>query len=242
MDMKKDIRMDEIKNKRILIVDDEYELLNMIKEMLLNEGFFNILGALNCKEALKAAQNQNIALCVLDVNLPDGDGFSLYERLREFTKAPVIFLSARSEADDRLRGLGLGADDYIVKPFLARELILRIEAVLRRTYMKAETVSVFALSGVKVDLENAQVIKDGKVSPLTPKEFIILKKLYENRNRIVTFDSLCMAAWGEGYYGCENTLMVHIRRIREKIELDPSKPKHLLTVKGLGYRLVTDDE
>ena len=90
--MKKDIRMDEIKNKRILIVDDEYELLNMIKEMLLNEGFFNILGALNCKEALKAAQNQNIALCVLDVNLPDGDGFSLYERLREFTKAPVIFL------------------------------------------------------------------------------------------------------------------------------------------------------
>ena len=176
------------------------------------------------------------------MNLPDGDGFSLYERLREFTKAPVIFLSARSEADDRLRGLGLGADDYIVKPFLARELILRIEAVLRRTYMKDETVSVFTLSGVKADLENAQVIKDGKVSPLTPKEFIILKKLYENRNRIVTFDSLCMAAWGEGYYGCENTLMVHIRRIREKIELDPSKPKHLLTVKGLGYRLVTDDE
>ena len=108
--------------------------------------------------------------------------------------------------------------------------------------MKDETVSVFTLSGVKADLENAQVIKDGKVSPLTPKEFIILKKLYENRNRIVTFDSLCMAAWGEGYYGCENTLMVHIRRIREKIELDPSKPKHLLTVKGLGYRLVTDDE
>lgn len=234
--------MNELKNKKILIVDDEKELLNMIKEILINDGYFNIFTAKNCEEALKIAKQQAIALYLLDVNLPDGDGFSLYEDIRKYSQAPVIFLTARGEADDRLRGLGLGADDYVVKPFLTAELLLRIAALLRRTYTKELIKTVIELSDRTVDLETAQVIYNGKKTSLTAKEFILLKKLFENKNRIVTNDSLCMAAWGDGYYGYENALMVHIRRIREKIEKDPSKPCHLLTAKGLGYKLVINDE
>lgn len=234
--------MNELKNKKILIVDDEKELLNMIKEILINDGYFNIFTAKNCEEALKITKQQAIALYLLDVNLPDGDGFSLYEDIRKYSQAPVIFLTARGEADDRLRGLGLGADDYVVKPFLTAELLLRIAALLRRTYTKELIKTVIELSDRTVDLETAQVICNGEKTSLTAKEFILLKKLFENKNRIVTNDSLCMAAWGDGYYGYENTLMVHIRRIREKIEKDPSKPCHLLTAKGLGYKLVINDE
>ena len=234
--------MNELKNKKILIVDDEKELLNMIKEILINDGYFNIFTAKNCEEAMKITKQQAIALYLLDVNLPDGDGFSLYEDIRKYSQAPVIFLTARGEADDRLRGLGLGADDYVVKPFLTAELLLRIAALLRRTYTKELIKTVIELSDRTVDLETAQVIYNGEKTSLTAKEFILLKKLFENKNRIVTNDSLCMAAWGDGYYGYENTLMVHIRRIREKIEKDPSKPRHLLTAKGLGYKLVINDE
>ena len=111
--------MDELKNKKILIVDDEKDLLNMIKEILWNAGFFNVYTALNCSEALKITKQQTIALYLLDVNLPDGDGFSLYGDIRKYSQAPVIFLTARGEADDTLMGLGMGADVYIVKPFLS---------------------------------------------------------------------------------------------------------------------------
>ncbi len=236
------IKMKELKNKKILIVDDEPELLRVLSDALYKDGFYNIYTAKTCAEALKAAKEQSASLYLLDVNLPDGDGFALLERLRESSSAPAIFLTARGEADDRIKGLGLGADDYIVKPFLAKELILRVTAVLKRVYKIEEAKAAFGISGVTVDFEAGSVSKGGKEIPLTAKEYILLKKLWENKNKIVTNDALCMAAWGEGYYGCENTLMVHIRRLRKKIELEPSKPKHLLTAKGLGYKLVINDE
>lgn len=216
--------MEELKNKKILLVDDEKDLLDMIRDILWSEGFFNVYTAENCKQALKIVKEQPIALCILDVNLPDGNGFSLYNDIRRLSQAPVIFLTARGEAEDKLQGLGLGADDYIVKPFLTRELLLRITALLRRTYAKPQEVTSFRLSGRTVDFETAQVICGNKKISLTAKEFILLKKLWENKNRIVTNDALCMAAWGDNYYGYENTLMVHIRRLREKIEENPSKP------------------
>ena len=234
--------MNELKNKKILIVDDETELLKILSGILYNNGFYNIYTVPDCKTALKTAKEQSIALYLLDVNLPDGDGFALFEKLLEISSAPAIFLTARGEGNDRIKGLGLGADDYIVKPFLADELILRINAVLKRVYGIAETKSAFGLSGCTVNFETASVNKNGKEISLTAKEYILLKKLWENRNKIVTSDALCMAAWGEEYYGYENTLMVHIRRLRQKIEAEPSKPKHLLTVKGLGYKLVIDNE
>ena len=234
--------MDELKNKKILLVDDEKELLKTTEEVLRSEGFFNIYTAESCEAALQIVRAQPIALMLLDVMLPDGDGFSLFEKMRQITPAPVIFLTAKGEAEDRIHGLGLGADDYIVKPFLMKELSLRILAVLRRTYQKGQQEAAFDLGVRHIDLATATVRAEGKEQVLTAKEYMLLKKLYENKNRIVTNDALCMAAWGDAYYGYENTLMVHIRRLREKIEANPSSPKHLITVKGLGYKLVTDDE
>lgn len=235
--------MDEIKNKKILIVDDEKELLKLLENKLFESGFYHIFKSENCSNALQIAKEQNISLFVLDVNLPDGNGFALYEDIRKFSQSPVIFLTARGEADDRLTGLGLGADDYIVKPFLTSEFVLRVTAVLKRTYKPVIKNTDIKLSDRVINLETASVKFREEEIPLTTKEFIILKKLYENKNRIVTYDALCLAAWGDGYYGYENTLMVHIRRLREKIETDPSKPKHIITVKGLGYKLeVSDNE
>lgn len=235
--------MDEIKNKKILIVDDEKELLKLLENKLFESGYYHIFKSENCRNALQIAKEQNISLFVLDVNLPDGNGFALYEDIRKFSQSPVIFLTARGEADDRLTGLGLGADDYIVKPFLTSEFVLRVTAVLKRTYKPVFKNTDIKLSDRIINLETASVKFREEEIPLTAKEFIILKKLYENKNRIVTYDALCLAAWGDGYYGYENTLMVHIRRLREKIETDPSKPKHIITVKGLGYKLeVSDNE
>ncbi len=234
--------MQEIKNKKILIVDDEPDLLLMLSDILYNDGFYNVYTAKNCSEAIKIVQKQSISLFLLDINLPDGDGFSLFEDLHKFSKSPVIFLTARGEADDRIKGLGLGADDYIAKPFLPKELILRINAVMKRVYKINVNQKTFELSGKIIDFETASIKNGNKYIQFTAKEFILLKKLWENKNRIVTNDTLCMTAWGEDYYGYENTLMVHIRRLRKKIETEPSKPKHLITVKGLGYKLVTENE
>lgn len=234
--------MDEIKNKKILIVDDEKELLQMTEAALRNESFFNIYTSENCKETLKIIKNQSIALILLDVMLPDGDGFSLFQQIRKISQTPIIFLTAKGEAEDKIHGLGLGADDYIVKPFLMKELTLRITAVLRRTYQIRQQEAEFYLGKKHISFETASVTSQGQEKSFTAKEFILLKKLYENKNRIVTNDALCMAAWGDGYYGYENTLMVHIRRLREKIEENPSAPKYLTTVKGLGYKMVIKDE
>lgn len=234
--------MDELKNKKILVADDEKELLQMTKTALQNEGFFNIFTAESCMEALEIIKNQSIALIILDVMLPDGDGFSLFQQIRKISQAPAIFLTAKGEAEDKIHGLVLGADDYIVKPFLIKELILRITAVLRRTYKTGQQAADFYLGEKYINFETVSVTSQGKEKSFTPKEFILLKKLYENKNRIVTNDALCMAAWGDEYYGYENTLMVHIRRLREKIEKNPSSPEYLITMKGLGYKLVIKDE
>lgn len=234
--------MKDLFNKKILIVDDEPELLEMVEASLFDNGFFNIHTASNCKKAIEISKEQPIALFLLDVNLPDGNGFMLYNTIREFSSAPVIFLTARGEAEDKIRGFNLGADDYIVKPFLMKELVLRIKALLRRTYTVPSTENGFYLDSKYIDFEKATVAYEDKEIQLTAKEFIIIKKLWENKNRIVTNDNLCYAAWGEDYYGHENTLMVHIRRLREKIEDNPSSPKHLITAKGLGYKLVMENE
>ena len=230
--------MQELLNKKILIVDDEAALLKMIEDVLFSEGFYSLYTAQDCKKALEIVQSQPIALFLLDINLPDGNGFMLYRELRHYSQAPVMFLTARGEADDRIRGLDLGADDYIVKPFLPKELVLRIKALLRRTYGTEAKETGFSIGTRKIDFEKAAVITPEKETPLTAKELILIKKLWENRNRIVTNDALCMAAWGEDYYGHENNLMVHIRHLRQKLEATPSKPQYLITVKGLGYRLM----
>ena len=191
-------------------------------------------------EALQMCKEWKPDLAILDVMLPDGNGFSLFEQIRTFTEIPILFLTARGEDEDRLRGLGLGADDYMVKPFLPKELSLRIGIILRHNY-KGESPTV-QLAGSQIDFDRAEVIKDHEHISLTAKEHDILLALYRNAGRIVTIDQLCEAAWGDNPYGYENSLMAHIRRIREKIEANPSKPVSLITVKGLGYKLVLAGE
>ena len=225
-----------LKYKKILIVDDESGLLELVTSILAQDGFQEIKTAGTVSEALSVCKEWNPEIAVLDVMLPDGNGFSLFEQMRAFTEIPVLFLTARGEDEDKLKGLGLGADDYMTKPFLPKELLLRVGIILKR-YYKGET-PVVQLSGSQIDFDRAEVIKGGEHFPLTAKEHDILGALYRNTGRIVTIDQLCEAAWGDNPFGYENSLMAHIRRIREKIEVNPSKPVSLITVKGLGYKLV----
>ena len=219
---------------RILIVDDEAALQNMVKEILTQAGY-ETASALTCAQALERFQASPPDAVLLDVNLPDGDGFSLFGQLRKSRDVPVLFLSARDEDADRLQGLGLGADDYITKPFLPQELLLRLHAVLRRVYRG--TPDEVRLGDTEIDWGKGTVCRNGAATALTAKEFALLRKLWDARGSIVTIDALCAALWDGPLVGYENTLMVHIRRLREKIEADPSHPQYLLTVRGLGYRL-----
>ena len=219
---------------RILIVDDEPTLQRMVGEILKQAGYETV-GALSCEQALERFRAAAPDAVLLDVMLPDGDGFSLFGQLREIRDVPVLFLSARDEDEARLRGLGLGADDYITKPFLPQELLLRLRSVLRRVY-REENPSV-QLGETEIDWGKGTVRRGGRETALTAKEFALLRKLWEARGNIVTIDALCAALWDGPLVGYENTLMVHIRRLREKVEADPSHPQFLLTVRGLGYRL-----
>lgn len=233
------MNFDYLKEKRILLVDDEQELLNLVTSILNGEGFQNIRTAKNVKEAIMISETYQPELAILDVMLPDGNGFDLMEQLKKTADYPVLFLTARGEDDDKLRGLGLGADDYIVKPFLPKELLFRVSAILRRSY-KTENPLV-KLHDSEIDFGRAEVIKGNGHISLTAKEHNILTALYRNAGRIVTIDALCEAAWGDNPFGYENSLMAHIRRIREKIEANPSQPVSLITVKGLGYKLIVED-
>lgn len=222
---------------RILIVDDENALQDMVRKILTQAGY-ETDAALSCAQAVERFRIGNPDAVLLDVNLPDGGGFSLFGKLREGRDVPVLFLSARDEDADRLRGLGLGADDYITKPFLPQELLLRLRSVLRRVYREAPDAA--RLGDAEIDWGKGLVRRSGVETALTAKEFALLKKLWEARGNIVTMDALCDALWEGPLVGYENTLMVHIRRLRGKIEADPSHPQHLLTVRGLGYRLVRE--
>ncbi|MBD5522683.1 MAG: response regulator transcription factor [Lachnospiraceae bacterium] len=223
-------------SKKILLVDDETELRKLVIDILSDDGFANIIEADSVQTGISSAMHEKPDLAILDVMLPDGDGFSLMKELRTFTDIPIIFLTAKDEAADKLAGLGLGADDYVVKPFLPQELLLRVHAVLRRCY-KLDS-PLLELEGCTIDFSRAEVNKNGNIIALTAKEHAMLKTLSRNEGRIVSIDALCEALWGDNPFGYENSLNAHIRRIREKIETNPSKPVSLITIKGLGYKLV----
>ncbi|MGL5381557.1 response regulator transcription factor [Clostridium sp.] len=227
-----------IKIKKILLVDDDPQLILMEKSILEDDGYINILTAASASEAIIKFNSYKPDIVILDIMLPDGDGFSLLKKMRETSDVPCLFLTAKGEVEDRFLGLGIGGDDYIVKPFLPKELTLRLSAVLRRCY-KNENPTVI-LKDSTIDFEKAQVEKGSDIFTLTAKEHALLSALYQNSNKILTIDLLCEAAWGDNYFGYENSLMTHIRRIREKIELDPSHPTSLITIKGLGYKLIVE--
>lgn len=228
---------------RILVVDDNQELCSLVENICKQEGFFHVKTAFSSREAEERIKSGDVDFLILDVNLPFEDGFTFFQRIKtvlENQRLPVLFLSARDQDEDRLLGLDLGADDYMTKPFLPRELVLRISAILKRTYRLEGQSECYRLGKREVDLSAGVVrVLDGSVRtiPLTNKEYQLLKLFLENRGRILTFDVLSESVWGENYIDYENTLMVHIRKLREKIEEKPSEPAFLITVKGLGYRM-----
>lgn len=228
-----------MKDKPILVVDDELDLLAMVRSIFERAGFTQIITASSGEAALDEFFKKKPAMAILDVMMPDMDGFELLQEIRAVSKVPVLMLTAKGEAEDRFAGFELGADDYLVKPFLPKELLLRVQAILKRAYPEKERV--VTLNAASVDLDRAEVIRDGLRTPLTAKEYSVFEKLAENAGRIVTIGVLCQTLCGEIWQGYETTLMTHIRHLREKIEENPSKPVSLLTVKGLGYKLVVKE-
>lgn len=237
--------MQRVQDVEILLVDDNPDLLVLLCQTLQGAGYTHLRTAGTCAQARAAFAQSEPGLVVLDINLPDGDGFSLFRELNGAGEIPVLFLSARDADADRLLGLGLGADDYLTKPFLTQELLLRIQLILRRVWgrrSQGTPADVLCLAACRVELGDASVRRsDGTVLALTGTERAILQKLADNRGHIVTYDAVCQAVWGQGYYGYENSLNVHIRHLREKIEADPSHPQSLLTARGLGYKLLTEE-
>lgn len=233
-----------IQDAKILIVDDEAELRLLLQEIVLEAGFGQVRTAADCAQARLAFDQFAPDAILLDVMLPDGDGFALLEAWRKQRDVPILFISARDADEDRLHGLGLGADDYITKPFLPQEVILRLMAVLRRAY--GDNLShggeILRLGETCVDWQSATVSRGEASYHLTAKEYALLRKLADNRGQIVTIDALSYAVWGDENFGYDNTLMVYIRRLREKIEVDPSHPRYLVTARGLGYRLLREEK
>lgn len=219
----------------LLLVDDDHDLLEMLCSIFRRAGYTELLTASSGAEALAIWRAQHPDMVVLDVMMPDMDGFSVLKEIRRTSRVPVLMLTARGEAEDRVEGLENGADDYLAKPFLPKELLLRVGAILNRVY--PDTNEMVVLANSVVDLANAEVIKNGTRTALTAKEMQLFTKLYQNAGRIVTTGTLCQTICGDYWQGYESTLSTHIRHLREKIEENPSKPVSLITVKGLGYRL-----
>ncbi len=224
-----------MKDKIILIVDDEINLLEMLQSIFERAGYSQIVTASSGQEALRIWKERQPDMIILDVMLPDMDGFSILKIIRKTSHIPILMLTARGEAEDKFAGFENGADDYLLKPFLSKELLLRVQAILQRAYPKKG--HKLYLEAATVDLEKAEVWKENKCIFLTAKELVLLEKLAENAGRIVSTGSLCAAVCGEFWEGYESTLSTHLRHLREKIEKNPSKPVSLITVKGLGYRL-----
>ena len=229
-------------NHLILLVDDEPAILEMLVTIFTQAGYTNLATASDGAGALAQMRRKMPDLVILDVMLPDTDGFSLLRAIRAVGRTPVLMLTARGEAGDRIAGLEQGADDYLVKPFLPRELLLRGAGAAAPRLPGSEPAGA-ALQLPWVDLGDATVRRPDRPDPLplTAKEYAIFSKLAENAGRIVTIGTLCETACGEIWQGYESTLMTHIRHLREKIEADPSAPQSLLTVRGLGYKLVLEE-
>ncbi len=224
---------------KILLVDDEIELATMIKDYLKNEGF-DVLVKHTLSEGKTTFENTSFSAVILDINLPDGSGLDLCKYIRDKSDIPIIMLSARSGDVDKIMGLGLGSDDYITKPFSASELSARIRAHINRykrlSRNKNEYKGIKRFKDLVIDNEAYEVfLKDNKLS-LTAKEFQILDYLSDNPNKVFTKESIFNKVWGYDDYFDINTVTVHIRKIREKIEVDSKTPKYIKTIWGVGYK------
>lgn len=231
--------MDEILNKKVLLVDDERELLTLLKEVFIKEGFRQIYEVDNGIDAILSVKEKNPDIIILDVNLPDIDGYKVCDRIRKFSTSPIIFLTAMGEDEEKIKGLEAGGDDYVTKPFNIKEVVLRVKSQLRRGSLVSEIkTNIYTFGKISINEETGEVKKGEENISLTAKEYSLILFLAKNINRVFSKSSLCEEVWGYEYDGYDNTIMVHIRHLREKLEDKPSDPKHIKTLKGIGYKLV----
>ena len=224
---------------RILVCDDDKEIVDAIEIYLVNEGY-EVLKAYDGAQAVKYAEEQEIHLIIMDIMMPGMDGIRATMKLRERANIPVIMLSAKSEDNDKILGLNSGADDYLTKPFNPLELIARVKSQLRRyTSLGSMTQEkgVLQTGGLVLDDMKKTVTVDGEPVKLTPMEYKILRYLMQNMERVLSTTQIYESVWDEKAVGAENTIAVHIRRIREKIEINPKEPKYLKVGWGIGYKI-----
>ena len=225
----------------ILVVDDDKEIVNAIEIYLKREGY-NIIKAYNGNEALKKLEENEIHLIILDIMMPEKDGMETLQEIRRNKTIPVILLSAKSEDYDKISGLDTGADDYITKPFNPLELIARVKSNVRRyvefgNMSKEENKKVLKTGDLEIDDDTKKVTVDGKDIKLTATEYNILKFLLQNKGKVFSISQIYENVWNEESYGAENIIAVHIRHIREKIEINPKEPKYLKVIWGIGYKI-----
>lgn len=227
--------------KKVLVVDDEAPITELIRFNLEREGF-SVLAAADGEEGLRKARAEMPDLVILDLMLPGIDGIEVCQRLRRETTVPIVMLTAKTEEFDKVLGLSVGADDYVTKPFSPRELVARVKAILRRQDMYLEQTSAETTPGrirvgdLVIDADRFEASVRGKRIELTPKEFELLRVLAANRGKVLTRDALLEAVWGYDYGGDTRTVDVHVRRLRQKIEENDSRPAYIQTVHGVGYR------
>ena len=225
----------------ILVCDDDKEIVKAIEIYLVKENY-NVLKSYDGEEALEVLKNNTIHLIILDIMMPKKDGIETIEEIRKEKTIPVIMLSAKSEDEDKINGLNLGADDYITKPFNPLELIARVNSGIRR-YTKLgaideeENKNIYRTGDLLIDDNLKKVIVDEKEVKLTPTEYNILKFLTKNKGKVFSIEQIYEEIWKEEAYGADNTVTVHIRHIREKIEIDPKNPKYLKVIWGIGYKV-----
>jgi DNA-binding response OmpR family regulator len=225
-------------SKKILIVDDELKIVEVVKSYLENSGY-SVYEAYNGKEALDKFEKVNPDLIILDLMLPDISGEEICQTLRKKSRVPIIMLTAKVEEEDVLKGLNIGADDYVTKPFSPRQLVARVEAVLRRTsnaLVPLASLISFNNGELVIDTMKYEVKRHGKVINLTPNEYKLLVTMVKCPDKTFTRDELINIALGENFDGYDRTIDTHIKNIRQKIEPEPKNPQYILTVHGIGYR------
>lgn len=230
-----------MENARILVVDDDKEIARAIETLLTLEGY-EVVIAHNGLEALDAIVANSIQLILLDVMMPKLDGLSTTLKIRESKNIPIIILSAKSEDSDKILGLSMGADDYVTKPFNPQELMARVKSQLRRYMLLGDMGTIvqpsqICVGGLGLNTDTKQLTVDGELVKLTATEFKIMELLMTNPGVVFSAENIYQRVWNEDAFSVENTVMVHIRRIREKIEINPKEPNYLKVVWGIGYKI-----
>jgi len=225
----------------VLVCDDDREIVEAIEIYLSQEGY-KVLKAYDGEEALKVLDREKVDLLIIDVMMPKLDGIRATLKIREESSIPIIILSAKTEDADKILGLNVGADDYMTKPFNPLELTARVKSQLRRYTQLGSTIdksnqAVYAVGGLSIDDEQKEVTVDGEPVRLTPIEYNILLLLVKNQGKVFSIDQIYESIWNEDAIGVDNTVAVHIRHIREKIEINPKEPRYLKVVWGVGYKI-----